>query len=82
LRSGEGKRKHFVWHCVEIKSFSLSSNLSCNTFFRLVSVVGDARPSSTVDFVAFDRINNGLSPITFKNDVTVSLIGNCFAKNK
>ncbi len=71
MRSGEGKRKHFVWHCVENKSFSLSSNLSCNIFFLLVSVGGDVRPSSPVGFVAVDRINDGLSPITFKIDVTV-----------
>jgi hypothetical protein len=46
--------------------------------------VGDARPSSPADFVAPDRINDELSPMTFNNDDTVSFNGNCFAikKNK
>lgn len=53
--------------------------MSCNILFRLFSGVGDARPSSTPDFVAPDRINDELSPMTFNNDDTVSFIGNCFA---
>ncbi len=46
--------------------------------------MGDARPSSPADFVAPDRINDELSPMTFNNDDTVSFNGNCFAikKNK
>ncbi len=44
--------------------------------------MGDARPSSPPDFVAPDRINDELSPMTFNNDDTVSFNGNCFAMKK